>query len=384
MTAFHCNLCGAKNEAVLETMGREEASCTQCGSTVRLRGLIHLLSVELFGISAPMTEFPRRKGLRGLGMSDSHLFAKALEDRFSYTNTYYHKEPRFDVIAMDERHLGQYDFIVSSEVMEHIPPPPERGFETLFRLLKPNGVLLLTVPYTLEASTQEHFPELHDFTIAELRGGLVLVNKTREGKLETYDNLVFHGGGGSTLEMRRYSEQALRDLLKQVGFSSVRIAADACLEFGVTMPEDWSLPIAARKGPFRYDANDVAELVTDYRALCAKNNKLHQEYLAIEDELKSVRAWTLSRETEMTAELVERTRWVERLEGQLKERTAWAHDLEKDLEHHVKLAHKFQSEFQERSEWVVQLQAELERAQAELKALQNRLWVRMGKRIGRA
>ncbi len=384
MTDFVCNLCGATNRAVLKEMGREVASCTTCGSTVRLRALIQLLSVELFGIGAPMTEFPKRKGLRGLGMSDSHRFAEALADRFSYTNTYYHQEPRFDVLAMDERHLGQYDFIVSSEVMEHIPPPPERGFETLFRLLKPNGVLLLTVPYTLERSTQEHFPELHDFTVAELRGGLVLVNRKRDGGLETFDDLVFHGGGGSTLEMRRYSEQSLRDLLKEVGFSSVRIAAEPATEFGVTVPEDWSLPIAARKGPFSCDASGVAEIMGEYRAICARNSKLHAEYLAIEAELKAVREWTKNREIELTAELVERTRWVERLEGQLAERTTWAQALEKDLDHHVKLAQAFQSEFQERSGWAEELQQDLEKTREELKHLRNRLWVRMGRKIGRA
>ena len=138
-----------------EVMGREVPSCFDCGSTVRLRGLIHLLSIELFGVSVPMAEMPRRKGLRGLGMSDSARFAAALEDRFSYTNSFYHKEPRFDVLAMDERHFGQYDFIISSEVLEHIPPPPERGFEALFRMLKPRGVLLLTVPYTLKESTED-------------------------------------------------------------------------------------------------------------------------------------------------------------------------------------------------------------------------------------
>ncbi len=383
MTTFVCNLCGTENQAELESLGREVASCMRCRSTVRLRGLIHLLSVELFGVSVPMSEMPRRKGLRGLGMSDSPDFAEALADRFSYTNTYYHKELRFDVIAMDERHFGQYDFIVSSEVMEHVPPPPERGFETLFRMLKPRGVLLLTVPYTLEAATHEHFPELHDFNIAELRSGLVLINRTRDGRIETFDNLVFHGGGGSTLEMRRYSERALREILTGIGFSSVRIAAEPCAEFGVPAHENWSLPIAARKGAFVYEANDVAELVLGYREMFAKIRGLKDEIKERVAETDEIRTWMINREKQLTADLIDRTKWAERLEKQLEERTAWARSLEKDLDHHVDLATKLKGEFDERSEWALKLQEEAAQARAELEKLRSRRWVKIGRNLGR-
>jgi SAM-dependent methyltransferase len=347
---FICNLCGTPNSVPPEALGREVPSCTQCGSTVRMRALTHLLSMELFGVSLPMTEFPRRKGLRGLGMSDSPALAAPLEDRFDHTNTFYHREPRFDVLAMDERNFGRYDFIVCSEVLEHIPPPPERGFETLFRMLKPRGVLLLTVPYTLDTEIREHFPDLDDFTIAELRGGTVLVNKTADGRVEIFDSLVFHGGGGSTLEMRRYTESALRAILADVGFESVRIAGEAHLPFGILHGNNWSLPIAARKGPFVHDASDVAELVEDYR-----------------DLLKHTRA----------------------IEKQFADRTVWAQTLEKESQEHVALIRGLQAEFEERTQWALKLQAEgeqlrveLQTLRAEVQTLRGQPWVRVGRRIG--
>ena len=39
------------------------------------------------------------------------------------------------------------------------------------------------------------------------------MNWTADGRIETFDDLVFHGGPGSTLEMRVFSEDALRGLL---------------------------------------------------------------------------------------------------------------------------------------------------------------------------
>jgi hypothetical protein len=50
--------------------------------------------------------------------------------------------------------------------MEHVPVPLERSFETLFRMLKPDALLLMTTPYTLHGKTAEHFPELHEYALA--------------------------------------------------------------------------------------------------------------------------------------------------------------------------------------------------------------------------
>jgi hypothetical protein len=62
MVCFTCNICGAWNE--VEQFASEPASCA-CGSNVRLRGLIRMLSIELFGRSLVLPEFPRMKAIRG-------------------------------------------------------------------------------------------------------------------------------------------------------------------------------------------------------------------------------------------------------------------------------------------------------------------------------
>ena len=130
---FICNVCGAECSRPVGALTREDASCSQCGSSMRVRALVALLSREIFGIELALPEFPVMKGIRGIGMSDSPEFAAGLAKKFDYTNTFYHQAPFFDVTKPDAGSQGRYDFILSSEVMEHIPPPVERGFETLCR-----------------------------------------------------------------------------------------------------------------------------------------------------------------------------------------------------------------------------------------------------------
>ena len=58
---------------------------------------------------------------------------------------------------------GTYDFILSSDVFEHVAPPVERAFEEAFRLLKPNGFLCITVPSVAD-DTVEYYPDLHEYS----------------------------------------------------------------------------------------------------------------------------------------------------------------------------------------------------------------------------
>ena len=109
---------------------------------MRVRALVALLSTEIFGVSMALPEFPTLKGIRGLGMSDSPKLASGLAEKFDYTNTFYHQAPFFDVTQPNDQDTGRFDFILSSEVMEHVPPPVEQAFATLARLLKPDGLFV--------------------------------------------------------------------------------------------------------------------------------------------------------------------------------------------------------------------------------------------------
>jgi hypothetical protein len=104
----------------------------------------------------------------------------------------------------------------------------------------------------------------------ELGGRIALVNRTRTGELQVFENIVFHGGKGSTLEMREFTESALKALLAGAGFSEVRIYAEDYRPFGIVRSEAWSLPIAARKGTFAFSAAATRDVVEEWRELRLK------------------------------------------------------------------------------------------------------------------
>ncbi len=243
---FRCNICGRMTQALLSKLTREEVTC-RCGSTARSRALVHVLSLGLFGESYAISDMPIRTDLVGVDMSGAATYAGRLAKHISYTNTFLHKAPFLDIVAPSKEWLGRCDFVISSDVFEHVAPPASRAFENTLRLLKPGGVLVLTVPYAPEGETVEHFPELHRYRVETREGKLVLVNVTADGKVQEYDHLVFHGGEGDTLEMRVFSEKGVLRELERAGFVDIHIHREFCPKFGITWPQAWSLPISARR-----------------------------------------------------------------------------------------------------------------------------------------
>jgi SAM-dependent methyltransferase len=283
-TQFTCNICGQRGRPPEKGRNPEDSTCSRCGSNVRTRGLLRALSQELFGASLTLAAFPRIKSVRGIGIGDSEVYAQRLEEKLGYHNTFFHREPRLDIAHPPESEFGQYDFVISSEVFEHVVPPAEAAFQNVSKLLRPNGVFVFTVPYSLEESTIEHFPELHEYAIARLGGRHVLVNRTREGKTQVYENLVFHGGPGSTLEMRVFSECDLRRMLAGAGFGEVRIYGEACPEFGIVHDSLCSLPMAARKGEFAFGVEAACELIEQWDGL------MRSRWLRLGAKLRLLRA----------------------------------------------------------------------------------------------
>jgi SAM-dependent methyltransferase len=242
---FRCNLCGTANAGTLADLSREALTCAHCGSNVRFRAMAYLVTKEVLGRPLLLPDLPLRKDIVGVGLSDAMTYAKPLAEKFDYENTFYHAEPHLDIADVDEGRVGRYDFIVASDVFEHVAPPVSRAFVNARRMLKPTGKLIFTVPFTLDGATQEHYPDLFDWSLSEDNGAWTLTNRTREGRLQTFRDLVFHGGPGSTLEMRVFSLEALTREFEAAGFSRVRIAAEPYLPFGIHWPEPWSVPLVA-------------------------------------------------------------------------------------------------------------------------------------------
>jgi SAM-dependent methyltransferase len=376
---FICNVCGAACQRPARPAGREETGCATCGSTVRVRGLVALLAREIFGAHIALPDFPPLRSIRGFGMSDAPALAERLAAKFDYTNTFYHQPPVLDITAPPENELGRNDFIISSEVLEHVPPPIERAFANLYRLLKPDGLLVLTVPYSLDPATKEHYPDLHEYALASPGGRTVLVNRRRDGTLEVFENLCFHGGGGSTLEMRVFTESALREMLRAAGFTEVCIAAEAVPEFGVEHAESWSLPIVARKGRFQPPAGEIARA---YGAAVQKAAALERELQTQHSEYERFIAFHNESQREAERQLAERLEWVRKAEREFEERTRWAQSLEAEKNEAIENFQRARAEAAELAANVQALQAQLGEARAALEQVRARLWARLGRRLG--
>jgi SAM-dependent methyltransferase len=304
VVSFYCNVCGAENN--VEHFAGEPATCP-CGSNVRVRALIHLLSTELFGQSFPLVEFPKLKAIRALGMTDKEGYARILADKFDYTNTYYGREPRFDFTESHTGIYGSYDFILSADVLEHVAPPVERVIGEICRLLKPHGFLAATVPCAPGGEMREHFPELHEYRVVPLGDSPVLINRRRDGSLEIREDLTVHGGGGDTLEMRRFGVAGVRAAALGAGFREVQFLSENVPGIGILFDADVSQPFVARKAPFVADLAVRTFLVEELRACQGK----------LEEERK--RADTMAAQSERERERADRTA----LQAQLASRSRW-------------------------------------------------------------
>lgn len=253
--SFTCNICSSENDLVPAELYRENPTCSHCGSTVRMRAIVQVLTTRLFGRSMAIDAIdPPRPDIVGIGMSCWDGYATRLAHKIAFRNTYYHQEPFLDITDVPISMHGTLDFIVSSDVFEHVAPPVDRAFKNVRNLLKPGGILVFTVPYDRPfepwaTHAKEWYPNLHDFAVELERDQYVLRNKTKDGREEEFRDLVFHGGPGSTLEMRLFSKASVARELAAAGMVDVKFHQAPDWKHGVYWRSRCSVTISARRQP---------------------------------------------------------------------------------------------------------------------------------------
>jgi len=207
---FLCVACFRPSKVRKGALGREGANCFWCNSTSRDRGM--LLNIHLAFWSIFLKD-PRSLP-KIIGISDGQLLEKVLSTlyRSNYQNYHFHQEPKLDITQVPLNLYASADIVSCSEVLEHVAPPINNAFFGLSNLLKKDGLLVLSVPHSDKYGEHlEHFPIL-------IRSELVLDEKPilkgydLNGDYQEYQDLVFHGGIGSTLEYRIFSETSLKNI----------------------------------------------------------------------------------------------------------------------------------------------------------------------------
>jgi SAM-dependent methyltransferase len=258
---FVCNICGVESEKDAAQLGREDRACAgpDCGSTGRWRSIIYCVSQALFGRSLTLLEMPEDKSIVGIGLSDAKIYADGLAKKFSYTNTYYHREPLLDITKIPPESENSVDFLIASDVFEHIVQPVSIAFSNAYKLLKPTGSFIFTVPFKLEGETDEWFPRLNQYSIIDFFGEQILVNRTINDEFEVHRKLSFHDGGGATLEMRLFSLPGIVSEMRAAGFPYISILHANLPEFGILNKNECSVPVIASKAPIKTTALSVLE-----------------------------------------------------------------------------------------------------------------------------
>lgn len=234
---FTCNICETANSHLAGEFHRELPNCAGCGSSPRFRGIIHALAIGLTGGPAPLGTVPPNPAVRGLGMSEWEGYAGALEAKFDFINTFYHQEPRLDVTSDDWEKYTDLDFMICTEVFEHVLQPLEVGFSNMRKMLKKGGFLVFSAPFTSAPETTEHFPGMVDFATCQIGDKWLVVSEKADGSHEVYsENVVFHGGPGTVLEMRIFGHQVLLEQLRTAGFE-VEVFSTSVPEIGYYWPK---------------------------------------------------------------------------------------------------------------------------------------------------
>lgn len=107
------------------------------------------------------------------------------------------------------------DLIISNDVFEHVPNPP-KAFAECFRVLKPGGVMLATIP----------FHRGKDLSVIRA--------KLADGKLEHILQPTFHGNPVSADGSLVFTDFGwdLLSAFKEAGFSDVAVDVYASSELG--------------------------------------------------------------------------------------------------------------------------------------------------------
>ncbi len=162
-----------------------------------------------------------RSGLSAIGISDSEVYAQVLERGLDYRNTFLHKAPYLDLC--DPNSVAQYtalDLIICSDVLEHTRQPPSVILNSLWRMLRPGGLVILSAPTYQMPESIERYYGAKTVRVVERDNQRIVEWEDGNGVCHIDPAPRFHGGSGDTLEMRIISHRELLSAAERAGFTA--------------------------------------------------------------------------------------------------------------------------------------------------------------------
>lgn len=244
-TPWTCIVCGEHHAGPPPDIRREGGFCPSCQSSLRNRATVLALLYGLAYEPQPIADLPEDWSRRGVGCSDHVATAGRLAGRMSYTNTYYHRYPRLDVLRPPEDLLGELEFVICSNVMEHVEPPHQRGYEGLYAVLRDGGFAVVSIPVFDQPHSFEHYPGMARY---ELLDGPAVRWWDQDGVVHLDQDPEMHDGEGLVLAFRRFAPADEAAALERAGFHPVW-EVPPCPELGVfPLPHPGAGVFLARKG----------------------------------------------------------------------------------------------------------------------------------------
>ena len=224
--SFQCNICNNAFEAEWNSLSREQDVCKHCGGWQRMREIAHALQTKVYGMDNPKV----------VGLSDWKDFGKHMTAslKIRYQNTYMHKYPRLDICSPKKNWFDSAEVLNSSDVFEHTLPPFEDSLIGSRNILKKNGVLILTMPWTTNQSSLEHYPWMKSYRVKKrFRKTPKVIGVDSTGNKHEIFDPIFHGGPGYNLEMRLLNLQSLVESLESLGFTDIEVDLEDIPKYGI-------------------------------------------------------------------------------------------------------------------------------------------------------
>lgn len=250
---YVCNITGQSFE--LEDNEKKRELGLRFGYNNRYRALSYVFTKLFYGECKILSDLETNKNIKGIGMSDGGTLAQIFEDKFNYTNTFYHTNPYLDIYNNDHiKNYNNLDFIISSEVFEYINPYPsiEIAFDNLYKMLGKGGHLVFSVPFIYDKH-KEYYPNLYNYSIKKNNNQYIIYNKTKQNKKEIFNNVRVEQGPGNIIEMRLFSKSSIIYFLEKSGFIDITFyeITEDMNKYGIFWSPDntnnFSLIISAKK-----------------------------------------------------------------------------------------------------------------------------------------